>query len=121
MLVSYVLIVISGCFIVFDMLVHYQTKIGIMFWIGFVLVQCFFPLSFILGNTMLAKVCNSKTRGTMFGFSGVLGSITVALVNAIADAFFKNNNILIFEIAFGNFLVLIIFILVLGLMGKLNK
>ena len=92
-----------------------------MYWIGLVLASCFFPLTFVLGNTLLAKVCNHETRGTMFGVSGVLGSLSIAILNAIGAEFFKENNNIIFEIAYGNYLVVMVLIIIWAMMGKLNK
>ena len=57
----------------------------------------------------------------MFGFSGVLGSISIAVINAVGEKYFDKHNTLIFEIALINYLLLFVFIVVLGLMGKLNK
>ena len=104
----------------FDMFINYQTKIGPLFWMGYVISTCFFPLTFVFSNTLLAKICNSKTRGTMFAFSGVMGSIAIAVLNAISAEIFKDNNKIVFEIAFGNYVLLSIIIVILALKGKLN-
>ena len=92
-----------------------------MFWIGYIIINCFYNSTFLLGFTLLAKICNSKTRGTMFGFQGLLGSCGIAVLNAISERTFKSNNMVVFELGCGCYIFLFTVIIIFWLMGKLNS
>lgn len=120
MFVLFVFLTLGGALFLIDMKVNYQKKIGLAWWIGYYNTQFLFPTGFLLANTLLAKVCNPKTRGTMFAFAGLLGSVAIALLNMLSAKTFAGNNMLIFVLAFGNFLIVLVLILVLGISGRLK-
>lgn len=95
--------------------------LGWYFDVGFVLIMGVPVCSFMLSITMIAKLCNEKTRGTMFTFNGLCGSISILLFQWMSGYLFDNVSIQIpFLIGFGSQVVYAILCLLFGSMGKLN-
>ena len=62
--------------IVFDIEVYQGDKITHVYDLGVILSSCSMFPSEILCFTMMAKLCSQETRGTMFFFGGMIGSLS---------------------------------------------
>ena len=75
----------------------------------------------MLSVTLLAKVCSPETRGSMFGFNAMFGSVIIAILQAVASFTFKKSNELLFIIGFGSYGILGIVIILLAMSNKLKQ
>ena len=65
-------------------------SLGWYFDVGFVLILGVPVCSFMLSITMIAKLCNEKTRGTMFTLNGLCGSVSILLFQWTSGYFFDH-------------------------------
>lgn len=94
--------------------------LGWYFDIGFILTMAFSVCSFMLSLTMIAKLCNEKTRGTMFCLNALVGSLAILVFQWASGYLYDNvSHQIPFLIGFASFVVFTISCIVLGLMGKI--
>ena len=73
------LIIAGGIMIILDMYNLKGLNISWLFYYGYLITISIYPLSMLLSITLLSKIVNPKTRGTMFAFNGLAGSCFVAI------------------------------------------
>ncbi len=75
----------------------------------------------MLSNTILAKICNQNTRGTMFGFNSVFGSIGILILEGIGGHLYENvSRQGPFLFGYFSYVVFTIVTFCLGIAGKLR-
>ena len=57
----------------------------------------------------------------MFGFQGLIGSVGIAVLNAVAEKTFESDNRVVFEFGCAGYTLLTLIIGVFWSMGKLKK
>ena len=73
----------------------------------------------MLGVSYLAKICGEKTRGTMFGFNGIIGSIGISIMNGTGGLLYRDvSKAGPFAIALGGYVILT---LMTGIFAFTNK
>ena len=80
MLVLIVILSLSGAAILVDMYHFKGQDIGWLYYSGYTAGACFYQLTDMLSVTLLAKVCSPETRGSMFGFNAMFGSVIIAIL-----------------------------------------
>jgi MFS family permease len=65
-------------------------KLGLFFDLNYILVFGVHTCSYMLGVSYLAKICGEQTRGTMFGFNGIIGSIGVSVMNGTGGVLYRD-------------------------------
>jgi len=74
----------------------------------------------MLGYTLIAKLCSDKTRATMYGLNGMIGSVGVVFINYFGGDLAEINAFLPNTIGYAIFLASVIATLVLGVTGKMK-
>ena len=64
-----------------------------LFDLAFVVAQGFYMVLFMLSMTMLAKMCSSITRGTMFSFNSIFGSFGVLLIQLYGGYLYSDKGV----------------------------
>ena len=83
-----------------------------MYYIGYEITAIMFPVSMLMALILLSKIVNPITRGTMFGFNSFLGSVFVTLMQLVGSITFKQNQMILFAIPYGLYLILCIVIII---------
>lgn len=68
-------------------------EIGILFDIGFIFALIVYGVNLMLCKSMLAKICHSQVRGTMFALSGIFDSISVAFTSWVGGYMYRDISI----------------------------
>ena len=98
-----------------------KNTIGNNYLIGYIVSNSTLHVSAVLGNTLLGKICNETTRGTMFGFNGLFGSIGICLLQGTGGKLYNNlSKMGPIDIGFGCYVVTFLVTIVFGLTGKIK-
>ena len=73
----------------------------------------------LYGMALLAKICNDKTRGSMFGLVAFLGSVGIVFLQAIGGNIFEKFNLGPFVFAYSLYVIGLVIIQCLAFGGKL--
>ena len=79
-LILIVLLNISGALILIDMYHFKGQDVSWMYYAGYTAGACLYQITDMLSVTLLAKICKPETRGSMFGFNAMFGSVTIAIL-----------------------------------------
>ena len=75
---------------IFDIASNDCKNITILFDIGFSVTLGLHSLPYMLGIIMLAKVCNPHTRGTIFYFLNLIGSLVIMIFQGVAGNLYSD-------------------------------
>ena len=85
-------VIIFYSMILIDMNYTNETYLSQFFNIGFSCAMGLQTLSYMLSITLLSKICNENTRGTMFSLNGFVGSIAIIGYQALGGQLYSNVN-----------------------------
>jgi hypothetical protein len=89
--------------------------------VGFIGGLGFETVSYMLLITLLAKICNDRTRGTMYSLNGFIGSIVmIPSIKLFGSLYANNNRIWPFLIAYASFGIYLLTLLVLVALVKIK-
>ena len=111
-------LIAGGALIITDIYLYESHSISKLFYAGYMITGSMYPLTNLLSITLLSKIVDSEKRGTVFAVNGLLGSIGVTAMQAVAQATFDGNNKIIFILAYSCSVFINLLIMILCMMGK---
>ena len=116
-----VILLTFGCLMVYDMRQHDEEWFGTLFDISFVIISGIKTCLFMLGTTIISKVCDKTTRGTIFTFYGMIGSTGILIVQGLGGTGYNSwTKTFPFDMSLSVILFFAILNAILGCIGKMK-
>lgn len=72
---------------------HFKNKdLSMIYEVGFVIAMFLHSINFMISVIYLSKLCNKKTRGTVFSIFGMIGSLGVLVILKVGGKLYTNES-----------------------------
>lgn len=83
----------AGIFLMLSDMWHFSSQnLSIWYQGGFVMSMFLHSLSYMITLVYLSKLCNKKTRGTVFSIFGLIGSLGVLVISKVGGNLYTNHS-----------------------------